>query len=170
MKLLDIARTIYREVEKSRKAGNHVKAEILNQAVFDLEIIIFKSRGEIMSEQWEEVISGQYENTKRLKVDGGYIYKVENSGTHENSIAMVFVPFVEKIEIEKPEIKLGESIHKLDLTVRSKNWLLANGIKHINELCSVSERELIRCPNFGKRSLAKIKNVLAERGLTLRDE
>lgn len=123
-----------------------------------------------MSEQWEEVVPGQYENTKRLKVDGGYIYKVENSGTHENSIAMVFVPFVEKIEIEEPEIKLEESIHNLDLPIRSLNCLIAAGINYINELCSVSERELLRCPNFGKRSLAKIKNVLAERGLTLRDE
>lgn len=49
MKLLDIARTIDREAEKSRKAGNHAKAEILNQAVFDLEMIIMNLNREVKS-------------------------------------------------------------------------------------------------------------------------
>lgn len=46
---------------------------------------------------WEIVTETKWENTKRLKVDGGYLYRIVNNyGEGENeSIAMTWVPDID---------------------------------------------------------------------------
>lgn len=63
--------------------------------------------------------------------------------------------------------KLVCPVEDLDLTVRSANCLKAEGIKFIGDLVQRTEVELLKTPNLGKKSLTEIKDVLAERGLTL---
>lgn len=63
--------------------------------------------------------------------------------------------------------KLICPVEDLDLTVRSANCLKAEGIKYIGDLVQRTEVELLKTPNLGKKSLTEIKDVLAERGLSL---
>ena len=63
--------------------------------------------------------------------------------------------------------KLLCAVEDLELTVRSANCLKTEGIKYIGDLVQKTEVELLKTPNLGKKSLTEIKDVLAERGLSL---
>ena len=63
--------------------------------------------------------------------------------------------------------KLLCAVEDLELTVRSANCLKTEGIKYIGDLVQKTEVELLKTPNHGKKSLTEIKDVLAERGLSL---
>ena len=69
----------------------------------------------------------------------------------------------------EPEIDpvLLSPVDDLELTVRSANCLKAENIMFIGDLVQRTEVELLKTPNLGKKSLNEIKDVLAERGLSL---
>ena len=58
-------------------------------------------------------------------------------------------------------------IDDLELTVRSANCLKAENIYYIGDLIQRTEVDLLKTPNLGKKSLTEIKEVLAQRGLSL---
>ncbi len=62
---------------------------------------------------------------------------------------------------------LLQPVDDLDLTVRSLNCLKAENIYYIGDLIQRTEVELLKTPNLGKKSLTEIKDVLAQRGLSL---
>jgi hypothetical protein len=64
-------------------------------------------------------------------------------------------------------IDLNSEIDVLELTVRSKNVLKAEGIFTIKKLVQYTERDLIRLPNMGRKSLNEIKEHLAVNGFVL---
>ena len=59
-------------------------------------------------------------------------------------------------------------VESLNLSVRSFNCLKRAGISKVSELLDMTEDEIIKMRNFGKKSLDEIKQVLEERGLSLR--
>ncbi|PZR56420.1 MAG: DNA-directed RNA polymerase subunit alpha [Candidatus Meridianibacter frigidus] len=59
-------------------------------------------------------------------------------------------------------------VETLNLSVRSFNCLKRAGISRVSELLDMSEDEIFKMRNFGKKSLDEIKQVLEERGLSLR--
>jgi len=58
-------------------------------------------------------------------------------------------------------------VDDLELTVRSANCLKAENIFYIGDLVQRTETELLKTPNLGKKSLTEIKDVLAQRSLSL---
>jgi DNA-directed RNA polymerase subunit alpha (EC 2.7.7.6) len=62
---------------------------------------------------------------------------------------------------------LLKPVDDLELTVRSANCLKAENIHYIGDLVQRSETELLKTPNLGRKSLNEIKEVLAQRGLSL---
>jgi DNA-directed RNA polymerase alpha subunit len=58
-------------------------------------------------------------------------------------------------------LKVGE----LELSVRSANCLKNDNIVHIGDLVQKTEAEMLRTPNFGRKSLTEIKEVLEQLGL-----
>ncbi|WP_029936103.1 DNA-directed RNA polymerase subunit alpha [Thiomicrospira pelophila] len=60
-----------------------------------------------------------------------------------------------------------QPVDDLELTVRSANCLKAEQIYYIGDLVQRSEGHLLKTPNLGKKSLQEIKDVLAQRGLSL---
>ena len=60
-------------------------------------------------------------------------------------------------------------VETLNLSVRSFNCLKRAGISKVSELLDMSEDEIIKMRNFGRKSLDEIKQVLADRGLALRE-
>ena len=59
-------------------------------------------------------------------------------------------------------------VETLNLSVRSFNCLKRAGISKVSELLDMTEDEIFKMRNFGKKSLDEIKQVLQERGLSLR--
>ena len=55
----------------------------------------------------------------------------------------------------------------MELSVRSANCLKNDNIIYIGDLVQKTEAEMLRTPNFGRKSLNEIKEVLATMGLHL---
>ncbi len=62
---------------------------------------------------------------------------------------------------------LLKKVDELELSVRSANCLKNDNIVYIGDLIQKSETEMLRTPNFGRKSLNEIKEVLASLGLHL---
>ncbi len=62
---------------------------------------------------------------------------------------------------------LFEKVEELDLSIRAANGLKEGNIALIGDLIQASEAELLRTPNFGRKSLNEIKEVLSTKGLHL---
>ncbi|NBV54093.1 MAG: DNA-directed RNA polymerase subunit alpha [Proteobacteria bacterium] len=58
-------------------------------------------------------------------------------------------------------------VDELELSVRSANCLKNENIVYIGDLVQKSEPEMLKTPNFGRKSLNEIKDVLGQMGLGL---
>jgi DNA-directed RNA polymerase subunit alpha len=87
----------------------------------------------------------------------------------------IFVNFEEAREEETappvPQLPFNPALLKrvdeLELSVRSANCLKNDNVVYIGDLIMKSEGEMLRTPNFGRKSLNEIKEVLATMGLYL---
>jgi len=132
-------------------------------------------------------VSYKVENTRvinRTDLDK-LIINIETNGTISGSEALhwaakvlseqlsVFIYFdpcednKKKPVEEKINPELLKTVDNLELTVRSANCLKMENIYYIGDLVQKTEFELLKTPNLGKKSLAEIKNILAERKLAL---
>lgn len=87
----------------------------------------------------------------------------------------IFVNFDEPVK-EEPQEEVQElafnpallkKVDELELSVRSANCLKNDNIVYIGDLIQKTESEMLRTPNFGRKSLNEIKEVLAGMGLHL---
>jgi DNA-directed RNA polymerase subunit alpha len=62
---------------------------------------------------------------------------------------------------------LLRKVDELELSVRSANCLKNDNIIYIGDLVQKTEQEMLRTPNFGRKSLNEIKEVLSQMGLHL---
>ncbi|MBT7612830.1 MAG: DNA-directed RNA polymerase subunit alpha [Alphaproteobacteria bacterium] len=76
---------------------------------------------------------------------------------------------VEPTESVEPEFNphLLRKVDELELSVRSANCLKNDNIVYIGDLVQKTEAEMLRTPNFGRKSLNEIKDVLSQMGLHL---
>ncbi len=115
------------------------------------------------------------------------ILQVETNGTvtPEDAVALaarilqdqlgMFVNFEEpqRLRAEEPRAELPfnanllRKVDELELSVRSANCLKNDNIIYIGDLVQKTEQEMLRTPNFGRKSLNEIKEVLATMGLSL---
>jgi DNA-directed RNA polymerase subunit alpha len=129
----------------------------------------------------ESTRSGQVLDYDKLILD------VETNGavSPEDSVALAarilqdqlqaFVTFEEpkakRTEEDKPDLPFNpallKKVEELELSVRSANCLKNDNIVYIGDLIQKSEAEMLRTPNFGRKSLNEIKEVLATMGLHL---
>ncbi|ALA16143.1 DNA-directed RNA polymerase subunit alpha [Chelatococcus daeguensis] len=87
----------------------------------------------------------------------------------------VFVNFEEprreEAAVSTPQLPFNPALLKkvdeLELSVRSANCLKNDNIVYIGDLIQKTEAEMLRTPNFGRKSLNEIKEVLASMGLHL---
>ena len=79
----------------------------------------------------------------------------------------------QRLRAEEPRIELPfnanllRKVDELELSVRSANCLKNDNIVYIGDLVQKSEQEMLRTPNFGRKSLNEIKEVLTSMGLGL---
>jgi len=87
----------------------------------------------------------------------------------------VFINFDEPEEVieskEEEELPFNKNllrkVDELELSVRSANCLKNDNIVYLGDLVRKSESDMLRTPNFGRKSLNEIKEVLATMGLHL---
>jgi DNA-directed RNA polymerase subunit alpha len=87
----------------------------------------------------------------------------------------LFISFEEPEVVTAPEVEakvpfnpnLLRKVDELELSVRSANCLKNENIVYIGDLVQKTEGEMLRTPNFGRKSLNEIKEVLTQMGLTL---
>ena len=87
----------------------------------------------------------------------------------------IFVNFDEPVkEVVEEEVQelafnpaLLKKVDELELSVRSANCLKNDNIVYIGDLIQKTESEMLRTPNFGRKSLNEIKEVLSGMGLHL---
>ncbi len=134
-------------------------------------------------------VSYKIENTREGQIldYDKLIMTVETDGsmTPEDAVAYaarilqdqltVFINFAEPSKVvheeSRPELEFNAALLKkvdeLELSVRSANCLKNDNIVYIGDLIQKSEAEMLRTPNFGRKSLNEIKEVLAQMGLHL---
>jgi len=80
-------------------------------------------------------------------------------------------PEDEKEKEESQELPFNKNllrkVEELELSVRSANCLKNDNIVYIGDLVQKSEGDMLRTPNFGRKSLNEIKEVLSMMGLHL---
>ncbi len=75
---------------------------------------------------------------------------------------------IEEAQAEPPfNRNLLRKVDELELSVRSANCLKNDNIVYIGDLIQKTEAEMLRTPNFGRKSLNEIKEVLSGMGLHL---
>ncbi|QPC41364.1 DNA-directed RNA polymerase subunit alpha [Kaustia mangrovi] len=88
----------------------------------------------------------------------------------------IFINFEEPTKVVEEDKQAAElpfnaallkKVDELELSVRSANCLKNDNIVYIGDLIQKTEAEMLRTPNFGRKSLNEIKEVLAQMGLHL---
>jgi len=112
------------------------------------------------------------------------ILTVETNGTITPELAVglaarilqdqlkLFISFEEVLEEKGSEIEelkfdpnLLRKVDELELSVRSQNCLKNDNIVYIGDLVIKTESEMLKTPNFGRKSLNEIKDVLSAMNL-----
>jgi Bacterial RNA polymerase, alpha chain C terminal domain/Sigma-70 factor, region 1.1/Tetratricopeptide repeat len=137
--LLDLSDPAVKQFIKTAKARGYVTYDELN--------VMLPS---------EEVSSEQIEAAMLMLSDMG-ITVVESEGQED-----VAAP-----EAEDLNAALLKKVDELELSVRSANCLKNDNIVYIGDLIQKTEPEMLRTPNFGRKSLNEMKEVLASMGLHL---
>jgi DNA-directed RNA polymerase subunit alpha len=124
---------------------------------------------------------GQVTDYDKLTMD------IETNGTvsPEDSVALAARILQDQLQLfinfDEPQARLAEEhaveppfnknllrkVDELELSVRSANCLKNDNIVYIGDLVQKSEAEMLRTPNFGRKSLNEIKEVLTQMGLHL---
>jgi DNA-directed RNA polymerase subunit alpha len=134
-------------------------------------------------------VSYRVENTREGKVldYDKLILTIETNGTVTPEDALAFSARILQdqlktfINFEEPEESKAEKesdepefnrnllrrVEELELSVRSANCLKNDNIVYIGDLVRKTEAEMLRTPNFGRKSLNEIKEVLSTMGLRL---
>ena len=86
-----------------------------------------------------------------------------------SEVAQAADTLVDKDEV-KPERALDKVIEELDLSVRSYNCLKRAGINTVADLADMSEPEMLKVKNLGRKSLVEVKDKLDSLGLSLKKD
>ena len=117
------------------------------------------------------------------------VFEVETNGaiSPDDAIALAarilqdqlkpFINFEEPTEDERQKLQssnepqfnknLLKKVDELELSVRSANCLKNDNIFYIGDLVQKTEGEMLRTPNFGRKSLDEIKEVLSSMSLSM---
>jgi DNA-directed RNA polymerase subunit alpha len=134
-------------------------------------------------------ISYKVENTRVGQITDydklSMVIQTNGAVTPEDSAALAARILQDQLQLfinfEEPEIQssseakedlpfnrnLLRKVDELELSVRSANCLKNDNIVYIGDLVQKTEAEMLRTPNFGRKSLNEIKEVLSQMGLHL---
>ncbi len=167
-------------VEKGRGYDPASEREVDDRPVGSLLIDASFSPIRRVSTRVEAARVGQKTNYDKLimevETDGSLSPEeaINNAAVIIESQLAVFVDFatrdlgvVAEVADDGLEELLIQPIEHLDLSVRSMNCLKSDDVFRVGDLVQRSEQAMLRTPNFGRKSLNEIKEVLEGMGLEL---
>ena len=128
---------------------------------------------------WEQIFNTQSGGILGMTIETNGAVSPEDSLAYAARILQdqlnVFVNFEEPRKEQAaetiPDLAFNpaflKKVDELELSVRSANCLKNDNIVYIGDLVQKSEAEMLRTPNFGRKSLNEIKEVLTSMGLSL---
>ena len=173
------------EIEANVETGKgYISAEVAedeNKIIGEIKLDAMFSPVNNVSYRVENSRVGQVTDYDKL------IFEVETNGvlSPDDAIALAarilqdqLQPFInfDEPEIQQDQISdeklpfnphLLKKVEELELSVRSANCLKNDNIIYIGDLVQKSESEMLRTPNFGRKSLNEIKEVLQQMDLNL---
>ena len=167
------------ETGKGYVAGSQNRAEDAPIGLIPVDAVFSPVRR--VAYKVENTRVGQVTDYDKLTMD------IETNGaiTPDDSVALaarilqdqlqLFINFEEPTVRETAEERaeppfnknLLRKVDELELSVRSANCLKNDNIVYIGDLVQKTEAEMLRTPNFGRKSLNEIKEVLSHMGLHL---
>ena len=173
------------EIEANIETGKgYISAEVAedeNKIIGEIKLDAMFSPITKVSYKVENSRVGQVTDYDKL------IFEVETNGvlSPDDAIALAarilqdqLQPFInfDEPEIQQDQISneklsfnphLLKKVEELELSVRSANCLKNDNIIYIGDLVQKTESEMLRTPNFGRKSLNEIKEVLQQMDLNL---
>jgi DNA-directed RNA polymerase subunit alpha len=173
------------EIEANIETGKgYVSAEIAedeNKIIGEIKLDAMFSPVVKASYKIENSRVGQVTDYDKL------IFEVETNGviSPDDAIALASRILQDQLQafinFDEPEIQQDQSaaeklsfnsnllkkVEELELSVRSANCLKNDNIIYIGDLVQKTESEMLRTPNFGRKSLNEIKEVLTQMELNL---
>ncbi|MEM9096210.1 MAG: DNA-directed RNA polymerase subunit alpha [Pseudomonadota bacterium] len=111
------------------------------------------------------------ETNGSLKPDDAVAYAARILQDQLQSLINFEEPTVDRVVEQEQEFEFNplllKKVDELELSVRSANCLKNDNIVYIGDLIQKTEAEMLRTPNFGRKSLNEIKEVLTNMGLHL---
>ncbi len=180
---LDVGATISMELTVENGKG-YVAAELMRNEDSPIGLIpvdaVFSPVKQV-AYRVENTREGQILDYDKLTID------IETDGTIRPDDALAYAARIlqdqlqlfinfEEPQVEHPQIEperpsfnrnLLRKVDELELSVRSANCLKNDNIIYIGDLVQKTEAEMLRTPNFGRKSLNEIKEVLTQMGLHL---
>lgn len=126
-----------------------------NRTDYDKLILEIKTNGSISAEDSFK---------KAVSILTNFLMAIDNSQEKMFSDAPN-----EEIKIERQgdvNYNLFRKIDELELSVRSLNCLKNDGVDYVGDLVKKQETDMMRTPNFGRKSLNELKRMLADMNLT----
>jgi DNA-directed RNA polymerase subunit alpha len=74
-------------------------------------------------------------------------------------------PIIEASKDSERNYNLLKRTADLELSVRSQNCLKSEGIDYVGDLVVKTEADMLKTPNFGRKSLVELRQILAQLGL-----
>ncbi|MBA3896618.1 MAG: DNA-directed RNA polymerase subunit alpha [Sphingomonadaceae bacterium] len=98
-----------------------------------------------------------------------FVHFDDSAATGQSPIIGMAAPSHTPSEADTNQLNryLLKKVDELELSVRSANCLKNDNIIYIGDLVGKTEAEMLRTPNFGRKSLNEIKEVLSSMGLRL---
>jgi len=157
----------YKAAPSSSLSGRLLHLDASFSPVYKVDYIVKNARVGQRTDLDKLIITiktdGTIDSTGALKKA---IEKVQDSIS--NMVNMDYIKSRMNVKEEpKEDPFLLESVEGLDLTVRSANCLRAEKLYYIRDLIQKTESELMKTPNFGRKSLNEIKEKLEKRGYSL---
>ena len=90
----------------------------------------------------------------------------EQVGIFVDASAEINISNAEQPKLQEIDPNLLRKVSELEFSVRSANCLKNDNIVYIGDLVQKSEQDMLRTPNFGRKSLNEIRDVLASLGLS----
>ncbi|MDX8388905.1 MAG: DNA-directed RNA polymerase subunit alpha [Mariprofundaceae bacterium] len=135
-----------------RKVSIQVDNARVNQKTnYDKLIMEIETNGSITPEEAVGLAANLIQDQLAVFADFSALEKLPTTSVNEANI----------------EELLTQPIEHLDLSVRSMNCLKSDNIFYVGDLVQRTEPDMLRTPNFGRKSLTEIKEVLHQMGLDL---
>ena len=155
---------------------NKLQKEVSKEYTYDnLEVELYK-HGNKLSEVNETVGDNYRETDERLNKLEENVMKLSDKvhGTKRDE-TILLNPFEEYLTAKEQFVAskmnlLLASVWSMEWNVRTINCLRNNKIETLKDLCSYSEKSLLKTKNLGQKTLNEIKSVLAQYDLKLREK